>query len=68
MEQNEFDVNKDFLQFKGEQVIIGLRNDEEYEGKLVSIDNYLNSIIETENGELLALKGGEVNFVSLKES
>ncbi len=68
MENNEIDVNKDFLKFKGEQVIVGLRNNEEYEGKLISIDNYLNSIIEDEDGNILALKGGEVNFVSLKEN
>ncbi|MDO5847929.1 MAG: LSm family protein [Methanobrevibacter sp.] len=67
MENNEFNVNEQFLAFKGKNVIVGLRNNMECEGTLIAIDNYLNSVIETENGGIQTLKGGEVNFIVLNE-
>lgn len=67
MDNNEFNVNEQFLAFKGKNVIVGLRNDIECSGKLIAIDNYLNSVIEDENGMIQTLKGGEVNFIVLDE-
>ena len=67
MQDKEFNVNKQFLAFKGKKVIVGLRNNMECEGTLIAIDNYLNAIIETGDKETQALKGGEVNFIVLKE-
>ena len=36
------------------------------EGKVIAIDNYLNLVLENENG-LETIKGGNVIFISLKE-
>lgn len=68
MDNNEFNVNEQFLAFKGKKVIVGVRNDMEYSGTLIAIDNYLNSVIEKEDGTLQTLKGGEVNFIILDEN
>ncbi len=68
MDNNEFNVNEQFLAFKGKKVIVGVRNDIEYSGTLIAIDNYLNSVIEKEDGALQTLKGGEVNFIILDEN
>lgn len=68
MDNNEFNVNEQFLAFKGKKVIVGVRNDMEYSGTLIAIDNYLNSVIEKEDGTLQTLKGGEVNFIVLDEN
>ena len=67
MENREFEVNEQFLAFKGKKVLVGLRNDVEVIGTLIAIDNYLNSIIEEQDGKILSLKGGEVNYIVLEE-
>jgi len=68
MENNNsnFQVNKQFADFKGENVLIGLKNWEELEGKIIAIDNFLNTVIEVDNG-LKVLKGGKIAFISVKE-
>jgi small nuclear ribonucleoprotein (snRNP)-like protein len=66
MDNDEFEVNKQFADLKGKTVLIGLRNWEEYEGKIITVDNYLNIILETENG-IKAIKGEKIAFVSQKE-
>ncbi len=66
MEEEDFKVNEQFLQFKGKNVIVGLRDGSEYEGKLISIDNYLNIVLEQDGG-LLTLKGGKVIEIILNE-
>lgn len=67
MENKEFEVNEQFLAFKGKKVLVGLRNDIEVIGTLLAIDNYLNSIIEQQDGKIKSLKGGEVNYIVLEE-
>lgn len=62
----EFQVNEQFLQFKDKDVIVGLRDGSEYEGKLISIDNYLNIVLEQNEG-IITLKGGKVVEIILKE-
>nr|WP_301867888.1 LSM domain-containing protein [Methanobrevibacter smithii] len=63
---NNDEINKLFLQFKGKNVSVDLRDDNRSEGKVIAVDNYLNLVIETENG-LETIKGGNVVLVSLKD-
>lgn len=65
MNNNE-EINKLFLQFKGKNVSVDLRDDNHSEGKVIVVDNYLNLVLETENG-LETIKGGNVVLVSLKD-
>jgi small nuclear ribonucleoprotein (snRNP)-like protein len=59
-------VNKLFAQFKNKYVSVDLRGDYQTEGKIIAIDNYLNLVLENENG-LETIKGGNVIFISYKE-
>ena len=59
-------VNKLFNQFKNKNVIVELRDNNQAEGKVIVIYNYLNIVLENENG-IETLKGGNIVFVSLKE-
>lgn len=63
---NNDEINKLFLQFKGKNVSVDLRDDNRSEGKVIAVDNYLNLVFETENG-LETIKGGNVVLVSLKD-
>ncbi|WP_405275491.1 LSM domain-containing protein [Methanobrevibacter sp.] len=66
MSQDKENVNKLFRQFKNKYVSVDLRDNNQSEGKVIAIDNYLNLVLENENG-LETIKGGNVVFVSLKE-
>ena len=59
-------VNKLFRQFKNKNVIVELRDNNQAEGKIIAIDNYLNVVLENDNG-IETLKGGNIVYVSLKE-
>ncbi|MBR5954772.1 MAG: LSM domain protein [Methanobrevibacter sp.] len=59
-------VNRLFKQFKNKNVTVELRDNNQAEGKIIAIDNYLNIVLENENG-IETLKGGNIVFVSLKE-
>ena len=59
-------VNKLFAQFKDKYVTVDLRGDYQSEGKVIAIDNYLNLVLENENG-IETVKGGNIIFISLKE-
>ena len=64
---NNYDeINKLFFQFKGKKKSVDLRDDNRSEGKVIAVDNYLNLVLETENG-LETIKGGNVVLVSLKD-
>lgn len=63
---NNDEINKLFLQFKGKNVSVDLRDDNRSEGKVIAVDNYLNLVLETENG-LETIKGVNVVLVSLKD-
>ena len=39
---NDDQVNKLFLKFKGKNVTVDLRDNNQAEGKIIAIDNYLN--------------------------
>ena len=66
MPNNNLQVNKDFIQFKGKNVLIGLKNKEEYSGKVLAIDNFLNTVLEVEDG-VEVIKGGKILFISINE-
>lgn len=66
MSQDKDNVNKLFAQFKDKYVTVDLRDNNQSEGKIIAIDNYLNLVLENENG-IETLKGGNVVFISLKE-
>ena len=66
MSQDKENVNKLFRQFKNKYVSVDLRDNNQSEGKVIAIDNYLNLVLENDNG-LETIKGGNVVFVSLKE-
>ncbi len=59
-------VNKLFRQFKNKNVIVELRDNNQAEGKIIAIDNYLNVVLENDNG-IETLKGGNIVFISLNE-
>ena len=59
-------VNRLFNQFKNKNVTVELRDNNQVEGKIIAIDNYLNIVLENENG-IETLNGGNIVFVSLKE-
>ena len=63
MSQNKENVNKLFRQFKNKYVSVDLRDNNQSEGKVIAIDNYLNLVLENENG-IETIKGGNVVFVS----
>jgi small nuclear ribonucleoprotein (snRNP)-like protein len=65
MQNNDFRVNNQFLRFKGKDVIIGFKNRDEIEGKIIAIDNYLNIALETDNN-IRVIKGGKITFISIK--
>lgn len=66
MSQDKDNVNKLFAQFKNKYVSVDLRDNNQSEGKVIAIDNYLNLVLENENG-LETVKGGNIVFISLKE-
>ncbi|AAB85915.1 MULTISPECIES: LSM domain-containing protein [Methanothermobacter] len=61
----EFRVNKQFLKFKNKNVLLTLKNNEETRGKLISIDNYLNTVLQTEEG-LQFIKGTKIAFIAME--
>ena len=66
MSYDKDNVNKLFSQFKNKNVIVELRDNNQTEGKIIAIDNYLNIVLENENG-IETLKGGNIVYVSLNE-
>lgn len=59
-------VNRLFTQFKNKNVTVELRDNNQAQGKIIAIDNYLNIVLENENG-IETLKGGNIVYVSLNE-
>ena len=60
---DNFQVNKQFARFKGKDVLIGW---EEVEGKIITIDNFLNLVLDDGEG-LKVIKGGKIAFISIQE-
>ena len=59
-------VNKIFNQFKNEYVCIDLKGDYQTEGKVIAVDNYLNIVLENDNG-IETVKGGNIILISIKD-
>ena len=62
----EDNVNKMFTQFKNKNVIVDLKDNNQCEGKVIAIDNYINVIIKNDEG-IHALKGGNIILISIKD-
>ena len=62
----EDNVNKIFTQFKDKNVIVDLKDNNQCEGKVITIDNYLNIVIQNDDG-IHALKGGNIILISIKD-
>ncbi len=59
-------LKKQFKQFKDKQIIVRMKNQDEIEGKLISIDNYFNVVLELDDG-IQFIKGRLISFLSLNE-
>ena len=59
-------VNEEFAKFLDKEVIVGFRNNTETEGKIETIDNYLNIVLSNDKG-IEVIKGEKVAFLSLKD-
>lgn len=62
----EDNVNKMFTQFKDKNVIVDLKDNNQCEGKVITIDNYINVVIKNDDG-IHALKGGNIILISIKD-
>ena len=59
-------VNEMFKQFKDKNVVVDLRDNNQREGKVMAIDNYLNVVLENDDG-IVSLKGGNIILINLVE-
>ncbi|MDD5959154.1 MAG: LSm family protein [Methanobrevibacter wolinii] len=59
------EVNESLEQFKGKNVTVILKNDEEHTGRLIAIDNFINTVLEKEDGNLDVIKGGKILIISI---
>ena len=60
------DVDDMFVDFVGSYVSVKMRDGSYVEGTVITIDNYVNIVIENDDG-IHALKGGNVTYVSAPE-
>lgn len=65
--RKEFQIDRQFSQFLDKDVLVVLKNKEELNGTVISIDNYLNIVLMTNEG-LRVIKGGKLSFISIKEN
>lgn len=63
-EKKENPLHRQLKQFQNKDVNILQKNDENKEGKLLAIDNYLNVAIETSAG-LEFIKGTKILYIQL---
>ena len=63
---NDDQLKAQFRQFKDKQIIVRMKNQDEIEGKLISIDNYFNVVLEMDEG-IQFIKGRLIAFLSLNE-
>ena len=65
-DNNDDQLKAQFRQFKDKQIIVRMKNQDEIEGKLISIDNYFNIVLEMDEG-IQFIKGRLIAFISLNE-
>ncbi|GAB4315768.1 MAG: LSM domain-containing protein [Methanobacteriaceae archaeon] len=62
----ENELAKQFRMFKNKNVQIAFKNNTYEEGKIIALDNYLNTVLETDKG-LRVIKGGKILFIAINE-
>ncbi|MGC9516147.1 MAG: LSM domain-containing protein [Methanomicrobiales archaeon] len=62
----ENELAKQFRMFKNKNVQVAFKNNTYDEGKIIALDNYLNTVLETDEG-LRVIKGGKILFIAIKE-
>ncbi|AXV36738.1 MAG: LSM domain protein [Methanobacteriaceae archaeon] len=62
----ENELAKQFRMFKNKNVQIAFKNNTYDEGKIIALDNYLNTVIETDEG-LRVIKGGKILYIAINE-
>lgn len=65
-DNNDDQLKSQFRQFKDKQIIVRMKNQDEIGGKLISIDNYFNIVLEMDEG-IQFIKGRLIAFISLNE-
>lgn len=65
--EKTIDLHKQLRKFLGKDVIINLRNNEEREGKIETIDNYMNVIL-TKDDSIESIKGEKISYIAIKEN
>lgn len=63
---NDDQLKAQFRQFKDKQIIVRMKNQDEIEGKLISIDNYFNIVLEMDEG-IQFIKGRLISLIALNE-
>lgn len=63
---NDNQLKAQFRQFKDKQIIVRMKNQDEIEGKLISIDNYFNVVLEMDEG-IQFIKGRLISLIALNE-
>lgn len=63
---SDVQISKQFEEFFGKNAILKLKDGNELEGELITIDNFLNTVIKVD-GNLKVIKGGKVIFISIKD-
>lgn len=63
---NDDQLKAQFRQFKDKQIIVRMKNQDEMEGKLISIDNYFNVVLEMDEG-LQFIKGRLISLIAINE-
>lgn len=62
----ENELAKQFRMFKNKNVQIAFKNNTYDEGKIIALDNYLNTVLETDQG-IRVIKGGKILFIAINE-
>lgn len=68
MKNYDSQLNKSFAKFKGKEVTVTLKNDKTHVGKVLAIDNFINTVLEKEDGNLTVIKGGKILYISINNS
>ena len=63
---NDDQLKAQFRQFKDKQIIVRMKNQDEIEGKLISIDNYFNIVLEMDEG-IQFIKGRLISLIAFNE-
>lgn len=62
----ENELAKQFRMFKNKNVQVAFKNNTYEEGKIIALDNYLNTVLE-KDGNLRVIKGGKILYIAIDE-